>query len=229
MRWGLLVALVWGLTTAPARAGTASRAECAASCGVRIAECSTTCGVFANMNAACRRNVLKRCQREGVSVCAPPTTSTATTTTAPASTTTHVTPTTKPSTTSTTIAGGLSCAAPRMLTIGTTVTGDTGTGTDHGPGVGCMQNSQSPDLVYVAVPPADGTLVLSLTSDWDGGIYVRTVCDDPGTELACEDVLGTAATEVLQLTVTGGTTYYIYVDGYTTDSYGAYTLASDLQ
>jgi hypothetical protein len=92
-----------------------------------------------------------------------------------------------------------------------------------------MQNAQAPDLVYVVVPAADGTLVLSLTSEWDGGLYVRTTCDDPATELVCTDVLGDNATEVLQLGVTAGTTYYVYVDGYTSDSFGPYELASDLQ
>jgi hypothetical protein len=92
-----------------------------------------------------------------------------------------------------------------------------------------MQNAEAPDLVYAVVPASDGTLVLSLTSAWDGGLYVRTTCDDPGTELVCTDQLGTDATEVLQLQVTGGTTYYVFVDGYTTDSYGTYELTSALQ
>ena len=72
-------------------------------------------------------------------------------------------------------------------------------------------------------------VVLSLTSDWDGGIYVRTTCDDSATELACIDQLGDNATEVMQLAVTAGTTYYVWVDGYTTESFGAYQLASELQ
>jgi hypothetical protein len=92
-----------------------------------------------------------------------------------------------------------------------------------------MQNSESPDLVYVVVPDVDGTLVVSLTSEWDGGVYVRTTCDDPATELVCTDQLGGNATEVLQLSVAGGTEYYLYVDGYTSDAYGPYELTSDLQ
>ena len=53
-----------------------------------------------------------------------------------------------------------------------------------------MQNSESPDLIYVIVPQADGTLSLSLTSDWDGDLYVRTDCGDSATELVCTDALG---------------------------------------
>ena len=230
MRWGALIALALGLFATAADAGTASRAECTSACGVMIAQCSTTCGIFANMNVACRRALLKRCQREGMAICAPPTTSTVTTTTAIASTTTHATTTTTHAlNTSTSLPSGLGCAVPRPLAIGTTVTGDTSGGSDHGPGMNCMQNAAAPDLVYVVVPGADGTLVLSLTSEWDGGLYVRTTCDDAGSELACQDVLGDNATEVLQLAVTAGTTYYVYVDGYTSDSFGPYELASDLQ
>ena len=72
MRWGrLLAALAVGFTAAGADARPASRAECTAACAVTIAQCSATCGVFATLNTACRRGVLKRCQREGTLVCAP--------------------------------------------------------------------------------------------------------------------------------------------------------------
>jgi hypothetical protein len=226
----LLAALAVGLAAGDVDARPASRAECTAACAATIAQCSTTCGVFATMNAACRRAVLKRCQREGSFVCSPPTTSTVTTTSGAASTTTHATSTTTHGpTTSSTTPTGFSCAAPRPLAIGAAVTGDTGSGSDHGPGMNCMQNAAAPDLVYAVVPAADGTLVLSLTSEWDGGLYVRTTCDDSATELVCQDALGDNATEVLQLGVTAGTTYYVWVDGYTTESFGSYELTSELQ
>jgi hypothetical protein len=230
MRRALFVALLWALTTTTgAFAGQTGRAECAAACAVTIAQCSATCGAFANLNAPCRRAVLKRCQREGVAVCTPPTTTTATTTLEPTTTTAFVTTTTHKPTTSTTAPTGFSCATPRPLTVGATVSGDTSSGSDHGPGVGCMQNAAAPDLIYVVVPATDGTLVLSLTSDWDGGLYVRTTCEDPGSELVCTDVLGDNATEVLQVAVTAGTPYYVYVDGYTSESFGSFDLSSALE
>jgi hypothetical protein len=230
MRWAVVVTLVWGMTPTQVVAGTASRVECATSCAALIAQCATTCGAFANLDTSCRRAILRRCRREGVAICVPSTTATVTTTTAAAeSSTTHPTTTTHKSTTSTTMSTGLSCANPRPLSLGSTASGDTGNGADHGPGVACMQNAEAPDLVYVVVPDADGTLTLSLTSEWDGGLYVRTTCDDPATELACVDQLGDNATEVLTLPVTAGATYYVYVDGYTSDSYGPYELSSDLQ
>lgn len=92
-----------------------------------------------------------------------------------------------------------------------------------------MRRSVRVLVTYVAVPDADGTLVLSLTSEWDGGLYVRTTCDDPATELACVDQPGENATEVLELPVVAGTPYYVYVDGYTTESYGSYELSTELQ
>ena len=226
-RLGIAFALAW-LSAGSAAAGVASRADCAAACVVTIAQCATVCGQFATLNAPCRRGVLKRCQREGVAACAPPTT-TVTTTLPPVTTTSVTTTTHKPTTSTTQPAGGLSCASPRPLAVGATVAGNTGSGIDHGPGAGCMQNSESPDLIYVIVPQADGTLTLSLTSDWDGGLYVRTDCGDPETELVCTDVLGDDATEVLQVGVTAGTSYYVYVDGYTSESYGTFSLTSAIE
>jgi hypothetical protein len=226
-RLGLALALVW-MTASGAAAGVASRADCAAACVVTIAQCATVCGQFATLNTPCRRGVLKRCQREGVGVCAPPTTTVATTL-APASTTSVSTTTHKPTTSTTQPQGGLSCASPRPLAVGATVSGNTGSGIDHGPGAGCMQNSESPDLIYVIVPQADGTLTLSLTSDWDGGLYVRTDCGDAQTELVCTDAFGDNATEVLQVGVTASTSYYVYVDGYTSESYGTFSLTTALE
>jgi hypothetical protein len=222
----MAMALVWLVASGLAHAGVASRADCAAACVVTIAQCASTCGAFANLNGPCRRGVLKRCQREGVGVCAPPTT-TVTTTLQPA-TTLIATTTTHKTTTSTTTPTGISCGNPRTLAVPATVVGDTGVGIDHGPGSGCMQNSESPDLIYTVVPPSDGTLTLSLTSDWDGGLYVRTDCGDPETELVCTDALGNDATEVLNVNVTGGTTYWVYVDGYTSESFGSFQLTSAL-
>lgn len=222
-----LVALLTAWLVAAPSATAASRAECATACTALIAQCATTCDVYAPLDASCRRAVLKRCRREGVEACALPTT-TATSTTKPATTTLRTT-TTRAPTTSTTLPLGFGCTRPRPLTIGTAESGDTTSGYDHGPGVGCMQNAESPDYIYSVTPPADGTLVLSLSSGWDGGLYVRTACDDPATELACVDQGGDNATEVLQLNVTAGTTYYVYVDGYTSESYGPYELESTLQ
>jgi hypothetical protein len=220
------MALAWLLASGAAHAGVASRADCTAACIVMIAQCSDTCSAFANLNGPCRRGVLKRCQREGVAVCASPTT-TVTTTLEPATTLIATTTTHKP-TTSTTTPTGISCAMPRTLAVPATVVGDTSVGIDHGPGSGCMQNSESPDLIYTVVPPSDGTLTLSITSDWDAGLYVRTDCGDAQTELVCTDTQGENATEVLNVNVTGGTTYWVYVDGYTSESFGAFELTSAL-
>jgi hypothetical protein len=216
---GLLLALVATVT------GAASRGECVAACVDTIARCGTVCGAFADFDATCRRGVLKRCRREGPQVCTagPPTT---TPTTTPVTTTTRTATTTRPTTTSTTAPAGLSCATPRPLAIGATESSDTSNAYDHGPGVGCMQNAEAPDLIYAVTPPADGTLVLSIFSEWDAGLYVRTACEDAATEQSCVDQGGNNATEVLRLGVTAGTTYFVYVDGYTTESFGPFDLTT---
>ncbi len=230
MRSGGIAALGALLVTASAvgaGAAPASRADCAAACTALIAECAGACGVYAPFDASCRRGILKRCRRDGVEACATTTSTTTTTTHAP--TTTHPTTSTRPPTTSTTLPPGFACTSPRPLTIGTTESGDTSIGFDHGPGVGCMQNAEAPDFIYSVTPASNGTLTLSLTSTWDGGLYVRSSCDDPDTELVCIDQQGENATEVLHLDVVGGTTYYVYVDGYTSESSGPYELDSQLE
>ena len=72
MRWMTLVVVV----ALPAVAGAESRAVCVQSCAARIAECASACGTFGALDKACKKEVIKRCKREGVGTCLPPTTTT---------------------------------------------------------------------------------------------------------------------------------------------------------
>jgi len=49
------------------------------------------------------------------------------------------------------------------------------------------------------------------------------------TSSVCADSLGDDATEVLTVGVTANTSYYVYVDGYTSESYGTFSLTSTLE
>jgi hypothetical protein len=70
---------VFLLASFPARAAGKHRA-CVAACGARIADCSNTCATFANLAKSCRKQVLKRCAREGLATCSGGATTTTTTT-----------------------------------------------------------------------------------------------------------------------------------------------------
>ena len=73
---------------------------------------------------------------------------------------------------------------------------------------------------------ADVTVHLSLTSpDTDQGIYVRSACSDPTTELACQDQEIAGGTAQLFLPVSSTDPLFIFVDGFDGPaSAGAYTL-----
>jgi hypothetical protein len=215
-----LLAVLAGLCLAAPAGAASRRKECSDACVVLVQACAQTCGRFADLEAACRKALLKRCRREGLEVCNPRL----------ATTTTVATTTTRSSTTTTTLGfTGDTCADPIPLAIGDTVSGDTSDNGDSGAGGGCLAQADTLDEIYVVTPDVSGTLVLTISSDWDSGIYVRGTCDDPGSEIGCVDQQGGGTDELLQVSVEGGSTYYVIVDGYTAEHYGPYTLTSAME
>lgn len=195
------------------------RRDCLQVCAPLVAACSGVCGAFGVSDPSCRRAVLKRCHREGLAACS------AVPTTVPR------TPTTLRPTTTTTSTLPLpdTCAAARPLVIGQVEFGDTSFATAGDAGRACVANADTQDVVYTVVPPASGTLTLTLSSEWDSGVYVRTSCGDPLSELGCADAQGGGPDEVLSVAVTAGVTYWVFVDGYTADQYGPFSLTVALQ
>ncbi|AKU99988.1 Multiple EGF-like-domain protein 3 precursor [Labilithrix luteola] len=106
----------------------------------------------------------------------------------------------------------------------------TGTGTEPRVGVLTIDTSglvanyagscggSSKDGVVVVVPPIDGKLTAKLTGITDQPVlYVRTGCNDPTTEKACDDDQPNASTTSRDISISGvkaGTPYYLFVDGY---------------
>lgn len=90
---------------APAH-GASRRADCLDRCGEAIAACASTCGAYTDMLRSCRRGIVKRCLREGASVCTALVTPSTSTIPAPVATSSTLAPTTTStsSTTSTTLA-----------------------------------------------------------------------------------------------------------------------------
>jgi len=66
------------LLTLPTLADAGLRGKCRRFCGSTISDCVVT---TAQRRRACKRQILRRCRREGVQVCAPMASSTTTTTT----------------------------------------------------------------------------------------------------------------------------------------------------
>ena len=116
-----------------------------------------------------------------------------------------------------------------------TATGDTtGAQSNYGFGAGeCAGEASgwgasSSDHVFAYTPDADGTIEVAVTGTaFDSVLYAATDCDDiAGTCLGADDDICSNCTESLQLDVTGGTTYYLIVDGYSngTNVAGSYEL-----
>lgn len=121
-------------------------------------------------------------------------------------------------------------------------------GSDSGTG-GCMLTPDdnnifaAPDHVYRVQPTSSGMMTLTLGVDgddqplcggdepefpyptgcWDRALHVRAVsCSDPAAQVACsDDAEAWWTTEQVQIAVEAGTDYYVFVDGYNDDPWGA--------
>ena len=125
------------------------------------------------------------------------------------------------------IPAGESCLYPLPLTVPSVVTGTTvGFANDYN--YGPTSNNSAPDVVYEYTPAANQQVTFSLCgSAFDTYLYIYpTTCG--GTPLYFNDDYSGCGTQS-QLTcvdLTGGITYYVIVDGFSSNS-GAYTLTAD--
>lgn len=112
----------------------------------------------------------------------------------------------------------------------------------------CQAEAGGHDLVYRVRATSDGTMTATVGAGydgealcptdfggeipltcWDRSVYVRAVCDDLATEVACSDSpTDGAAVEQATFTVTAGTDYYVFVDGYYGPSLGQFVLRLEL-
>jgi hypothetical protein len=112
-------------------------------------------------------------------------------------------------------------AAPALSNTGTT-TGNTSTGTELFAG-SCTGGDLSSEVVYSYAVAQTGVLKLTLQSATDQGIYVRTDCDDPSSQINCRDA-SASADEVRYVGVQAGQMLSIFVDGYNSTAAGPFTL-----
>ena len=112
----------------------------------------------------------------------------------------------------------------------TTKTGDTTNGTSLFAGV-CSGSSEKENVYKVTNKAGkDGLLEITLTSTEDLSLYARNDCPGSG-DLACENRLtGGADPEAMYMTVTNNQSFYLYVDGSSSDmdpNAGSYTLSAN--
>jgi len=98
-------------------------------------------------------------------------------------------------------------------------TGNTSDNVDDYDEVCPYTGSLSPDIVYAYTPPGDMSIIIDLCfSGYDTKVYVYENDVTPGSPYACNDdyneCLNPYRSAIWPLSITGGNTYYIVVDGY---------------
>lgn len=121
---------------------------------------------------------------------------------------------------------GQVCQQAAQLTAGQAVTGST----RGQPGyftATCAGGARSPDRVYTLDVPSRSRMRLRMQSNYDGAIYVRRDCQNPNSELACNDDHRDTQHSMLVTTLDQGR-YYIFADGFSNNQAGDYSLRADL-
>jgi hypothetical protein len=123
--------------------------------------------------------------------------------------------------------GGDACATAMVAAVPSTHTMDnTGAATGSFSPSCASNGADGPELAFMVTPSFTGNLRVLLTgTDEDFVLYSETVCGDLDTETACVDVGVSGEDEVLIVPVTTNVPVYVYVDGYYSDSEGAFTVS----
>src|SRR5262249_42605607 len=111
------------------------------------------------------------------------------------------------------IEGGDDCPGPtvQLTPAGIVLTGDT-TGASDDTGQTPCGGGSSGDLVYAIMPSPSGIMTAPLDGPFSTLLYARDAC--PGSDndnLECSD---THMPSIMTLSVTAGTPYYLFVDGF---------------
>jgi hypothetical protein len=92
--------------------------------------------------------------------------------------------------------------------------------------------SGAPDVVYSFTPAAGAVVDIDLCgSSYDTKIFIYENMVDPGSPFDCNDDFyysepcGLYVSKIEGAVLTGGNTYYIVIDGYSSDDYGEYSLS----
>lgn len=116
------------------------------------------------------------------------------------------------------------CGSMTTISASGTFTGDT-TGLPEDFTTTCGGRALGPDVPYLLRLSETSDVLAQITSaTWDTVMHLRTICDDPGSEIACDDDGYDGVRSELDLTGLAAGDYILIVDGYGTWAYGAYTL-----
>ncbi|MBI5491003.1 MAG: putative metal-binding motif-containing protein [Deltaproteobacteria bacterium] len=111
-------------------------------------------------------------------------------------------------------------------TYNTSVSGST-SGRPADFGATCAGLAAGPDVPYALVIPVRSTVTAEVTaSSYDTALHIRSRCDDPSSEIACDDDGGSCSvcSMLSGLTLEAGT-YYLIMDTFSSGTGGTYTLS----
>lgn len=92
----------------------------------------------------------------------------------------------------------------------------------------CARGAQSPDRVYSLDVPSPSRLRVRQQSDHDGALHVRRTCNDPTSEVICNDDFGADERRSIVTTMVSAGRHYVYADGFGSDNSGNFTLIAEL-
>lgn len=117
------------------------------------------------------------------------------------------------------------CASPIALAVGSPVTGDTTRGTNAMTG-SCISGGDAPEVVYSLTLEQRAQLAVTITSEFDGAVYLLGSCGEMRSEIACNDDAPTTERSHIAATLDAGT-YYVVVDGFGSGA-GAFRLTAEV-
>lgn len=118
---------------------------------------------------------------------------------------------------------GDTCHRVTPLVDGSTVQGSTEGLVDRAH-ASCARQALSGERVYALHLDQPSHVSLRVAADYDVALYVRRECADEVSELACNDDLEDARHAGIDVDLAAGT-WFVFVDGYDSDSTGRFTLS----
>lgn len=115
------------------------------------------------------------------------------------------------------------CRRVPVLLDGATVEGST-EGLPDRAHASCARQALSGERVYALHLDQASRVSLRVAAEYDVALYVRRECADEVSELACNDDLEDARHAGIDVDLAAGT-WFVFVDGYDSDSTGRFTLS----
>lgn len=118
------------------------------------------------------------------------------------------------------------CADAQRLVPGKPVTGTT-RGSANYFQASCAGGSRSSDRVFRLAVPRRSRVRVRQQTDHDGSLYMRRACDDPATEVICNDDFRDQKHALIANVYDAGE-YYVYTDGFSPSQTGSFTLTAEI-